>query len=64
MTLRKHEAWRNPELWSATLDDLVARDKQRWMALTAPLTHVMGRDVSSEQLIKLMIFFRLRALGA
>lgn len=33
MVLMKHEAWRNPELWGATLDELIARDKQRWMNL-------------------------------
>jgi len=59
----KHEAWRNMDLWSTTLDELVARDKQRWMNLQQHMRELLGFAVTGEQIIRLTIVFRVKSLG-
>ena len=63
MVLRTHEAWRNFELWRTTLDELIARDQIRWLNLQSALQEVFGFDLSNDQIIKLMMSFRLKSIG-
>ena len=61
--LRRHEAWQNLELYHVALDELIARDKQQWMTLHAPLQELFGFGVNNDEIIMLMLSFRLKALG-
>lgn len=66
--LRRHEAWSNPELYKAALEDCVARDKQQWLGLQSPLLQLVGSSEGggggSEAIIRLLLLLRLRAIGA
>lgn len=61
--LRTHEAWQNVDFFNTVLDECVARDKQHWMHLHGPLQEILCFEVHNEEIIALLLSFRLKAIA-
>jgi hypothetical protein len=61
--LRTHEAWKNATFYLGVLDECLARDKQHWMHLQGPLQEIFCCEVKNEEIISLLLSFRLKALA-